>query len=208
MRRCVIVGGAAIGDYGRVRAALRQDDYLIYCDSGLRHLEALGMPPALVVGDFDSHADPRLPVETIVLPREKDDTDTFFAAREALRRGFTEILLLGAAGQRLDHTLGNVAALLWLQKNGAHALLLDDYAEMEIVGGEPASVGSRFPYFSLLAVDGPASGICVEGAKFPLRDASLSFATSLGVSNEPLPGQTARITVGCGRLLLLRVFAG
>ena len=51
-RRCVIVGGADIDSYERARGYLREDDYLIYCDSGLRHMEGLGMGPSLVVGDL------------------------------------------------------------------------------------------------------------------------------------------------------------
>lgn len=39
------------------------------------------------MGDFDSHNNPNLDVETIVLPCEKDDTDTVFAVKEALKRG-------------------------------------------------------------------------------------------------------------------------
>ena len=95
MGRCVIVGGADIEDYDRLRTALHDTDYYIFCDSGLKHLEPLGVLPDLIVGDFDSHPVPHLPVETIRLPREKDDTDTMFAAREAQRRGFSEVLFFG-----------------------------------------------------------------------------------------------------------------
>lgn len=61
-------------------------------------MEPLGLRPGLVVDDFDSHPDPHLPVETITLPCEKDDTDTVYAVKESLRRGYREFLLLGAAG--------------------------------------------------------------------------------------------------------------
>ena len=108
-QRCVIIGGAGIRNYQAVWDYLNPDDFNIFCDSGLRHLDALGVKPHLVVGDFDSHANPNMNVETIELPREKDDTDTVLAAKEAVKRGFDEFLLLGAAGGRLDHTLGNVS---------------------------------------------------------------------------------------------------
>ena len=42
MKRCVIVGGAPIGRYDRILPLLREDDYVIYCDSGLKHVEELG----------------------------------------------------------------------------------------------------------------------------------------------------------------------
>ena len=204
MRRCVIVGGAPIGRYEEIRSCLRADDFFLYCDCGLRHVAALGRQPDLIVGDFDSHEDPHAPVETIVLPHEKDDTDTFFAAREALRRGFRDFLLLGAVGARLDHTLGNLGTALMLDGAGAKVLLVDDFSEMEIVSDE-AEVSEDFAYFSLVNLDGSARDVTVTGAKFPLENAALSCESSLGISNEVLPGHRARVRVGGGRLLLIRV---
>ena len=204
-RRCVIVGGAGIRNYQTIWEYQNPDDFNIFCDSGLRHQEWLGVKPHLIVGDFDSHENPHLDVETIVLPREKDDTDTVFAVKEAVKRGFDDFLLLGVVGGRLDHTLGNVSILLMLHSLGKRALLVDDYSEMEIVSGEPAFVDDSFSFFSLLNISGTAEGITVEGAKYPLRDAEIPCTWQYGISNEVLPGQQARVSVEKGELLLLRV---
>lgn len=206
MRRCVVVSGAAIGDYARPRRLLRDDDFFIFCDSGLAHRAALGVTPNLIVGDFDSHANPRLPVETIVLPCEKDDTDTMFAVKEAVRRGFEDFLLLGAIGQRLDHSLGNISALLLLDSLGLHGRIVDDYSEMEIVSRAAAFVDSAFSYFSLLSVAGPAEGVDIKHAKYPLCGARVSCDDPYCVSNQPLPGGPSEITVAQGRLLLIKVY--
>ena len=205
MRRCVIIGGAEITRYDQVKSYLSTGDYAIYCDSGLRHREALELAPDLIVGDFDSHPDPHLPVETITLPREKDDTDTVYAVKEALKRGFEDFLLLGVVGGRLDHSLGNVSILLYLDSLGKRGLIVDDYSEMEIVSRQEAEVGPEFPYFSLLNISGTARGITLENAKYPLKDAEIRCDYQYGVSNEPLPGKTARICLKEGRLLLIRV---
>lgn len=204
-RRCVIIGGAGIRDYQAIWEYLDPDDFNIFCDSGLFHQEALGVKPHLIVGDFDSHEDPHLNVETIVLPREKDDTDTVYAVKEAVRRGFDDFLLLGVAGGRLDHTLGNLSILLSLHAQGKRALLVDDWSEMEVVGREPAYIDGCFPFFSLLNISGTAQGITIEDAKYPLRDAEIPCTYQYGVSNEVLPGRRARVSVGEGELLLIRV---
>ena len=60
MERCVIVGGADINNYGFIREKLCADDYVVFCDSGLRHLEQLQGKPYLIVGDFDSYENPYL----------------------------------------------------------------------------------------------------------------------------------------------------
>ena len=205
MRRCVIIGGAEIARYDQVKGCLRAGDYAIYCDSGLRHREALGLAPDLIIGDFDSHPAPHLPVETITLPCEKDDTDTVYAVKEALKRGFGDFLLIGVVGGRFDHSLGNVSILLHLDSLGKRGMIVDDYSEMEIVSRQAAEVGPEFSYFSLLNISGMARGITLENAKYPLKDAEICCDYQYGVSNEPLPGRTARIRLKEGRLLLIRV---
>lgn len=206
MRRCVIVGGADISRYDRIRPLLQPEDYFIYCDSGLRHQEALGRRPDLIVGDFDSHENPHLAVETIVLPCEKDDTDTVFAVKEAIRRGWSDFLLLGVIGGRLDHTLGNVGILLFLDAQGIHGRILDDFSDMEIVSRQPVTISDDYAYFSLLNVSGLARGVTIEHAKYPLTEGEITCEYQYGVSNEVLPGRTARVSVREGRLLLIRDF--
>lgn len=206
MRRCVVVGGAEIHRYDRVRDALSPDDFLICCDSGLRHLSALARSPDLVVGDFDSHENPHLPVETIVLPTRKDDTDTVYAVKEAVHRGFSDFLLFGVTGGRLDHTLGNLSILLMLDSQGLQGKILDDWSEMEIVSRTSVEVPDFWSFFSLLAVDGAARGIDVKNAKYPLHGAQIDSDYPYGISNEVLQGETACISVKEGRLLLVKVF--
>ena len=205
-RRCVIVGGAGIRNYQTIWEYQNPDDFNIFCDSGLRHQEWLGLRPHLIGGDCDSHEYPDLDVETIALPREKDDTDTVFAAKEAVKRGFDDFLLLGVVGGRLDHTLGNVSILLMLHSLGKRALLVDDYSEMEIVSKKPVCIDDSFRFFSLMNISGTAEGITVEGAKYPLQDGSIQCTWQYGISNEVLPGQQAKVSVAKGELLLVKVF--
>lgn len=214
-RRCVIVGGAEIGDYGRACSYLNDNDYLIYCDSGLRHMDGLGILPSLIIGDWDSHEDPHMEVETITLPVAKDDTDTVYAMREGMKRGFKDFLLVGAIGERLDHTLVNAFILTSLENRGCHGIIVDDYSEMELVSswtddagaGHPgiALVEDRYPFFSLLALEGEAHGVTIRNAKFGLEGATIGPDYQYATSNEVLPGKTAEITVEDGRLLLIKI---
>ena len=102
-QRCVIIGAAEIQNYEKIKTHFRNGDYYIYCDAGLKHQEKLGVWPDLIIGDFDSYSkaemerkyqrvgDTSMPAdantaacgdapELIVLPCEKDDTDTVFAS--------------------------------------------------------------------------------------------------------------------------------
>ena len=204
MRRCVIVGGADISNYDRIIAHIKSDDFVIFCDSGLKHMEKLAVKPSLIVGDFDSHENPHLDVETIVLPCEKDDTDTVFAVKEAIKRGYKEFLLIGVIGARLDHTLGNVYILELLDELGLNGRIIDDYSEMELVSQEPAYIEDSYAYFSLINITGIAKGITIDNAKYPLKDGEIKCGYQYGVSNEVLMGQKAMVIVDKGKLLLIK----
>lgn len=162
--------------------------------------------PDLIVGDFDSHEKPETDRETIVLPVKKDDTDTVFAAKEAMRRGFDEFLLVGVSGGRLDHTLVNIYLLVMLRERGKRALLVDDYSEMELVGAEPGGDSGAVSLLLSGEYHRTARGITETGCKFPLDNGEIHCGYQYGTSNEVLPGQTAVVSVKEGLLLLIKDF--
>ena len=204
MGRCVIIAGADIGNYKRIQAYLRSDDFIVCCDSGLKHCEELAVDADLIIGDFDSHENPNLPVETIVLPCEKDDTDTMAAVREMVKRGFDDFLLLGVFGGRLDHALANIYIMLWLVNRGKKVLAVDDQSEMEIITDKPVFISDQYPYFSLVSIAGNAENVTIKNAKYTLDNAVITPEYQYAVSNEPRPGKTAEVTVGRGALLLIK----
>ena len=210
MSRCVIVAAGQILDYERTKSFLQPDDLFVFCDDGLRHAEGLVVMPSVIVGDFDS-CDAELlskwsnRCEIIRLPREKDDTDTLFAVKLAVERGYSDFILLGAMGGRFDHALGNVSILLYLNGLGKKAILVDDYSVMQVVGSEPFYIEDNCSYFSVLTVAGDVSGVNIKNAKYPLENASLKADFQLGISNEVLPGKTAEVSVEKGQVLVVIV---
>ena len=204
MRRCVIVGGADISNYDRINTIITSEDYVIFCDSGLKHMQKLAVKPSLIVGDFDSHENPKLDIETIVLPCEKDDTDTVFAVKEAIKRGYTDFLLIGVIGARLDHTLGNVYILEYLDELGLKGKIIDDYSEMALVSREPAYIEDLYAFFSLINITGIAKGITIENAKYPLKDGEITCGYQYGISNEVISGKIAKVSIQDGKLLLIK----
>lgn len=206
MRRCVIIGGAPIQDYQWIRQHLLPDDFYIFCDGGLKHRQSLQVTPDLLVGDFDSWDNPKTETEIIVLPRKKDDTDTFFGVKEGVKRGFEDFLLIGVIGGRFDHSLGNISALLYLTGLGKKALIIDDYSSIEVVSSQPVFIEQNIQYFSVLNIDGKAKGITIKNAQYPLENAEIIWDYQYGISNQVLPGKTAEVTTQEGRLLLVKVY--
>ena len=206
-RRCVIIGGSEIKNYDLIREYFRPDDFFIYCDCGLKHEKFLRVQPDLIIGDFDSFTKPDDLSNVIVLPVEKDDTDTIFAVKEGMKRGFNDFLLTGVTGGRQDHNLGNIYALLMLAKNDKNALIADDYSEMKIIkAGEVERVKFGWKFFSLINIVGIARGINIQHAKYNLEDAEISCEYQYGISNEVLNSENdALISLREGYLLLICV---
>lgn len=203
--RCVIVGGAEIKDYNKVRSYLDNNDFYIYCDCGLKHSEKLKITPNLIVGDFDSYKKPETEIETIVLPREKDDTDTVFAIKEGINRGYDNFILIGVVGERLDHTLVNVSILNFLDSEGKKGKIIDDYSEMEIISNSPAFITDDYSYFSLINIFGISEGVTIKNAKFTIENANITSEYQYATSNEVLNGKIAEVKVDNGKLLLIKI---
>ena len=205
MRRAVIVGSAKINNYEKIKEYIKEDDFFVYCDGGLKHMEKLGVKPNLIVGDFDSHENPHMDSETIVLPCEKDDTDTCHALKVCIERGFKDFLFIGCIGERMDHTMGNVSLLIMLKEKGLSGIMLDDYSEISIVKDEEC-IDDSFSYFSLITLSDISEGITIKNAKYPLENASLKSGFQLGISNEVIKGSAATVSCKSGNLLLIKVF--
>ena len=113
----IIVCSGSITDYALIEKYFEKADLIICADGGANHLRKLGKLPDILVGDFDSISEGDLDlllaanVEIVRFPSEKDATDTQLAVQLAMDRGCDEVILLGAAGTRLDHTLANVFLL-------------------------------------------------------------------------------------------------
>ena len=201
-KRCVILSGGPIFDYSKIKPMILPTDYIIAADRGLHHAACMGITPHLAVGDFDSHQTPDIKIDTVQLPCEKDDTDTYYAVKEALSRGYRDILILGATGGRSDHMLANLYTLLYIKQKGAVGTMADEYCLITPVCGT-ATVNGDYPYFSLVTVAGQAKGVTITGAKYPLQDGIIDPCYQYGVSNQVLPGQTAHIKVESGEVLLI-----
>lgn len=210
--KCVIISGGHIDDMFAVQL-LNENKYdlLIAADSGMDFLHRNSIVPDIIAGDFDSVSTDSLDafaqmadVEMLRLNPIKDDTDTEFVIREAIRRGATEITILGATGTRLDHVLGNMHLLgIGLQEN-VQIQLVDAHNRIRMVSGEiELKKEEQFGEFvSFLPIDGTVTGVTLEGFKYPLEDAVISSFSSLGISNE-IVEKVAKVKVKEGVLLMM-----
>ena len=210
----VVIGGGEL--LPRAAAMVGPDSVVVAADSGLDRAVEAGLRPAILVGDLDSiSAGGRMwayahDVTIREFPVDKDVTDTGLALVEAAALdGVTDLLLLAGAGDRFDHTIGALVAL------GAGELAPLDSVGALIGGtrihvlhpGRSVQLLDQLPgtTFSVLALHGECTGVQIAGARWPLVDATVPPASTIGISNETSdqPGVPTTITVATGVLTVV-----
>ena len=196
---CYIVGAGEF--FGAIEK--REGDLIIAADGGYDTLRKLGIAPDLLIGDMDSRLEGDALCETIVFPVKKDETDSFLAYREGVRRGYTEFKLYGGVGGREDHTFANLSLLIYAKEAG-HSVTMygNGYEAFAIKNEEVTLCGESGSHFSAFAFGGEARGVTIRGLEYEARDISLSPSYPLAVSNR-FCGEEASVEVKDGVLLII-----
>ncbi len=190
MRAFIYVGGSIRKE--NITERPEDGDISIAADSGYENAKALGVDVHILAGDFDSidrSAIDNLPQDTelINVPAQKDFTDTQLAVKLALEKGARGIVIIGGLSGRLDHTLSNLAILEKLYDDGIRATITDGANRVRYIRSSSEIISrSGFKYLSIIAKDDKVKGVCIEGCKYPLENATLTCKYQYAVSNEIL----------------------
>lgn len=186
-------------------------DYVVAADGGVALAARLGLVPDLVIGDFDSSDSDQiaqlkdLGVEQSAFDHEtKWETDTELAAIAALRWQPKTIIILGAIGGRLDHTLANVLLLAHPGLASVDVRIVDASHEVFLAKpGEWNQVrGRNGDTVTLLPLGGDVDGVQTQGLHWRLDGDTLHTGLGRGVSNYiELAG--AQVWVDKGQMLVV-----
>jgi thiamine pyrophosphokinase len=208
-----VVSGGDLGDpiFLREQAETAAPLAVICADGGARHLDAAGIIPGLTVGDMDSLDSESLGYHEakgcriIRHSRQKDETDTELALREAFRMEPAEVWIWAALGHRVDHALANISLLALGKREGIGVKLIDEWCEVFLIDHRTVIAGEAGQTVSLLPFAGPVTGITLTGFEFPLKSAVMEIGRPYGVSNR-LMAEQGVIEVDSGCLLAVRYF--
>lgn len=208
--RVVIFANGLVPDPDKLRPLLNPDDFILCADGGTRLALALDLRPLIVIGDMDSIAgadlasieSARIPVRRY--PQDKDETDLELAVKVALERKPPAILILGALGGRLDHTLGNISMLMDASLSGIDCRLDDGVEEVMLCRSHAEVRGKPGDLVSLVPWGGPVTGARTDGLRWQLVGETLLPNRSRGISNEML-GERADIQIDPGLLLVVHI---
>ena len=183
---------------------------MLAADGGAGLCLAWGWPVDAVIGDMDSLSaadQAELAARGVTFhraPVEKDETDLELALRMALAYGAEEFFIAGTLGARIDHTLGSLALLALPALAERRACIVDGKQTVWLVRGEFVVAGQPGDTLSLLPFGGDASGVSVDGVRWPLAGAELPLGPSLSISNRMIAAR-ARVQVRHGIVLVVHI---
>lgn len=216
------------GEYHPMKITREPDDFVIAVDGGLKYLleyrdpnaedeapesKRQGILPDFLIGDFDSLEPEYLPIVEEYrargekafrqLPVEKDDPDTMAAARIAMGMGYTQFLIYGGLGARIDHTMANIETLTWISRQPAggarrnmagssvrpQGWLIDRETAITVIGPGTFYIPEGFEgTVSVFALDNELRGVTIRGLKYEVENVAISNDFPIGCSNETLAG--------------------
>lgn len=184
----------------------KKGDLVIAADSGYNNALLMNATVDIALGDFDSLGDSSVipdDIEKITVPSEKDETDTQLAVDLAISRGADDIIIIGGLDGRLDHTISNLAILEAMCDSSVHCVITNGQNRARYIRSTSTLLAkSGFQYISLIAADDTVKGVCVEGCKYPLKNARLSRKFQYAISNE-ISANCALISVKRGGIYLI-----
>jgi len=205
--KVVVIANGPMDEQPIYHDVVRGADLIICADGGANMAMSNGWHPDVLVGDMDSVA-PNILAElessgcaVMRHSSRKDETDLELALTEAVKRGATDIVVLGATGGRVDHTIANVMLLSIPVLVGRHVRILDGDTEVVPVRDMGRVHGRPGDTVSLIPVRGDVRGITTEGLEWQLDEGTLAFGYARGVSNV-LTAPVASISVRDGLLLI------
>ena len=205
----VIFASGKIKNYDKLKEIIKAS--LVICaDGGANHAYNMKLKPDLIIGDMDSIDSSileyfkKIGVKIEKYPCNKDKVDTELAMHRAIKMNPNNIFILGAIGNRLDHTLANVHLLLPAASYGVRAFIIDDYNKVSVITSRlTANISGEIGgLISLLPISSEVYGVSSKGLKWELRNHKFNIGNPFGVSNE-LASKNAKISVEDGILLLI-----
>jgi len=202
----VIVANGTMKNRGFHAKMLKGADLIICADGGANGVDALGFVPDIVIGDMDSIKKTVLEKlkrngrTKIINDPDQNKTDTELAISLAESFKPKEIIILGAIGERFDHTLANILCLMKIDRK-ISARIVDGENEIRLAEKAIVLEGKKDQLISVFALT-EVKGMKYEGLKWPAPKINLGSGW-FGISNK-LTCPKGKIKIEKGKILVVK----
>jgi len=182
-------------------------DTLMCADGGADSASRLGLTPDFIIGDLDSISKEAITIFTstskILQYKRQNDTDVEKCLKFAIKNKFEEALLIGATGNRLDHTICNLGIILkYFHK--IKILLIAENSYLKPYKGSVSLKSIKGEIFSLYGFD-KKTKITSKGLKYPLKNIALPFGEKESTSNVST-SKSIQLKIRNGIIFVIRDF--
>lgn len=208
MKKCIILANGFPPNRNTVKFLQNKGYTTLLCaDGGANSAKTLDIIPEYIIGDLDSiKADVYeyySAKSSIIKINRQDDTDVEKCLKFAIKKKFDEVMLLGATGDRLDHSFCNLGIVLkYFSKIRIMILhqksLLSAYSGSIILNTIPNEI------ISLYGIDSKTR-IKSTGLKYPLNNIALPFGQKESTSNIAINNKV-HLQVMDGIIFVIRDF--
>lgn len=186
MKKCIILANGEAPDR-KLISYLKDSGYslLICADGGANTAYKYKLIPDLIIGDLDSirkdvteYFNDKCVIKKI---NRQNDTDVEKALKYAISKNYKEAVLLGATGDRLDHSFCNLGIVLKFS-NRISVTVIHKKSLLRTFKGNTVLNTIPGETISIYGFDESAK-ITSVGLKFPLKNIALPFGKRESTSN-------------------------
>ncbi|TVR28693.1 MAG: thiamine diphosphokinase [Balneolaceae bacterium] len=157
---------------------------LIAADGGTRIAQQFNLIPNVIVGDFDSYRPTGNEEAEMIHDPGQETNDLEKALSIALQKGAEEVIVFGATGKRLDHTLKNLSVLKQFDSKFKSLIFKDTYSDILLIQSPFRTELPEGTSVSLFPLSGKVEGITTKGLLYPLHNETLQNGVRDGSSNR------------------------
>lgn len=208
MKKCIILANGQPPSKSVIKHLIGiQYSTIICADGGANTAFKYNLIPDIIIGDLDSISQSTYEYFkdkcTIIKINRQNDTDVEKCLKYAIKKRFTDTFLLGATGDRLDHSFCNLGIVLkYFDKINISIVhqksLLRTYSGNATLKTIPNEIISLYGISS-------KTKISSEGLKYPLKNIALPFGEKESTSNVALK-DNVHLKITNGKVFVIRDF--
>ncbi|MDO5038164.1 thiamine diphosphokinase [Clostridium sp.] len=207
--RAIIVTGGNEPSYELLNSYIKESDIIIGVDKGCNILKKYEIIPNMILGDFDSIDKAAIQYfknRNVLIEKfnpEKDYTDTHLAYNKAKDIfNVDEMIMFGATGTRLDHTLGNIGLMINALNDNIKLEIVDENNKIFAVNKSTVIKREEGKVISFHALCDEVKNFNITGGKYKLKNYNMKTLEPRAICNEFLEGDI-EISFDSGIVLVL-----
>ncbi len=206
MKKCIILANGKAPSKSVVNYLKKIGySFLICADGGADSAKKIGITPDCIMGDFDSVKDETLKFfkdkSQVINIKRQNDTDVEKCLKFAIKKKYSEAILLGATGDRLDHSFCNMGIVIKFFDK-IKVRIISDKSILSPYKGNIELSSVKGETISLYGFNDKTK-ITSKGLKYPLNRTALPFGKRESTSNVAVK-KSIQLKIDGGIIFVIR----